>query len=87
MRFSVEVPENIVTQLHLDGPDGQRRALEMLALEGCRRGDLSRGQVSELLSLEFNETERFLKDYGCGHSLTSAEYENELRSLREFLGR
>lgn len=87
MQFSVEMPEAIVHQLHLDGADGQRRALEMFALEGYRRGNLSRGQVSELLDLEFNETEKFLKDHGCGLGITLGEYEKDAKSLREFLAR
>jgi predicted HTH domain antitoxin len=61
MIVSVDVPDLIATQLHLNGEQGNRRALEMFALEGYRTGELSRGQVSELLDLEFNETERFLK--------------------------
>jgi predicted HTH domain antitoxin len=60
--------------------------LEMLALEGYRAGELSRGQVSEMLDLESNETERFLKEHGCGLGLSFEEYERDSKRLREFLG-
>jgi predicted HTH domain antitoxin len=87
MVVSVSMPDAIAVQLHLDGEQGNRRALEMVALEGYRAGELSRGQVSELLELEFNETEAFLKKHGCLQGLSFAEYEEDLRRLREFLGR
>jgi predicted HTH domain antitoxin len=87
MVVSVNLPDAIATQLHLDGEQGARRALEMFALEGYRAGELSRGQVSELLDLEFNETEALLKKNGCGLGLSFEEYEQDSKRLREFLGR
>lgn len=81
------MPDVIAKHLHLDGSDGERRALEIFAVEGYRRGKLSRGQVSELLGMEFNETEKLLKDNGCGLGLSANEYEQDSRRLREFLAR
>jgi len=83
MTLSVDVPDAIATQLRLSGEQGNRRALEMFALEGYRAGELSRGQVSELLALEFNETERFLKDHLAFAPLTLQEFE---RSAERFEG-
>ena len=60
---------------------------QALALEGFRVGELSRGQVSELLDMEFNETERFLKEHGCGSGLTLEEFERDAKRLRDFLAR
>ena len=87
MLLSVELPDPIATQLHLDGEQGARRALEMFALEGYRAGELSRGQVSELLGQSFCETEAFLKEHGCGLGLTMAEYERNAARLHGFLAR
>ena len=87
MRFSVEMPEVIAHELQLDGADKERRALEILALEGYRRGDLSRGQISGLLGLELNETMGFLKEHGCGVGVSIEDFETEARHLREFLAR
>jgi len=87
MIVSVNVPDLIASQLHLGGERGDRRVLEMLALEGYRAGELSRGQVSELLDLKFNETEQFLKDHGCGLGLTFEEFEQDSQRMREFLAR
>lgn len=87
MLLSVELPDPIAKQLHLDGEQGNRRALEMFALEGYRAGELSRGQVSELLDMEFNETEQFLKEHGCGLGMSFEEYEQDSNRLRKFLAR
>lgn len=85
MIVSVNVPDQIAAQLHLGGEWGDRRALEMLAAEGYRSGDLSRGQVSELLDLELNETMRFLQDRGCVRGTTLEEFEQDGEALRRFL--
>jgi predicted HTH domain antitoxin len=87
MTFSVEIPDTFAKPLHLDGPQPNRRALEALARDGYRSGELSRGQVSELLDLEFNETMDFLKQHGCARSITPEEFEQEARELRDLLGR
>lgn len=85
MIVSLEVPDPIARQLHLDGEQGSRRALEMFALEGYRSGELSRGQVSELLGQSYHETEAFRKEHGCGLGQTFEEYEKSMGRLREFL--
>jgi len=87
MTISVQVPDALAKALHLDGPELNRRALEALALDGYRTGELSRGQVSELLDLELNETMGFLKAHGCTHGITMEEFERESQALRELLGR
>ena len=87
MIFSVEVPDTFAKPLHLDGPQPDRRALEALALDGYRSGELSRGQVSELLDLEVNETMEFLKEHGSAHGLTFAEHERSIERFRQSLER
>jgi len=87
MTISIEIPDAIATQMHLDGADGARRALEMCAVEGYRSGQLSRGQASELLGLSLWETEALLKEHNCGLGLSFAEYEQDIEGAREFLGR
>ena len=79
------MPDTIATQLHLDGEQGNRRALEMLALEGYRAGELSRGQAGELLGMEFNERERFLKEHGAFIPLTMEEFQRSSKALEALL--
>jgi predicted HTH domain antitoxin len=87
MIVTVEIPDALARQMHLDGPQAHRTALERLAVDGYRTGELSRGQVSELLDLSFSETEALLKENGCGLGMTFEEYEQSSTRLREFLAR
>jgi len=85
--LSLEVPDQIAHSLRLEGPQCARRHLEILALEGYRSGELSRGQVSELLGIGFDETEAFLKKHGADLGLTMEEFEQDSANLRQFLSR
>lgn len=87
MLLSVELPDLIAKQLHLDGEQGGRRALEMFALEGYRSGELSRGKVGELLGLSFYETEEFLKKNGAEIKLTLAEFQRSSAALERLIER
>jgi len=77
----VSVPDELAKHLHLDGAQGRRRALEMVALEGYRSGNLSRGQVGELLEIGFHETEAFLKSHHANIDLTLAEFDRSAAAL------
>src|SRR5438046_2908865 len=57
MTLTLEIPDHFTGPLQLEGALAPRRALEMLALEGYREGQLSRGQVSEILGWSVFETE------------------------------
>lgn len=61
MSITIELPDEIAQQLENAWGNVSRRALEALAVEGYRSGDLSAGQVAELLGLSPWETEKFLK--------------------------
>jgi len=71
--------------MHLDGPEAQRRALVSLAVDGYRKHELSRGQVSELLALSFWETETLLKEHGCNIDLSVEEFERQSEQLRAYV--
>jgi predicted HTH domain antitoxin len=86
MNLSIELPDPIARQMHLEGADGQRRALEMLALEGYRSEELSRGQVGKLLGMGFHETEEFLKKNRAFIEYTREEYEQSHAALERILG-
>ena len=87
MILSVELPDSFALPMHLDGEQGNRRALEKLALESYRAGELSRGQVSELLGQSFYETEAFLKEHDCGLGLTFEGHERSIQRLRGLLAK
>ncbi len=87
MKLSVEVPDQIAHSLRLDGPQPHRRALEMLAIEGYRTVDLSRGQVGTLLDLSFYDTEEFLKRNHAYIDLTLEEFQDGSVALETLLSK
>ncbi|HWB03112.1 MAG TPA: UPF0175 family protein [Verrucomicrobiales bacterium] len=87
MTLTVEIPDQFTLPLSLNGPQPERRALEMLALEGYREGILSRGQLSEMLALSFFETESFLHRHSATQSPEFAEMEKSSNAVRSLLGR
>ena len=87
MIVSVDVPDPIARQLHLDGEQGKRRALEMMALQGYGAGELTRGKVGELLGLSFYETEEFLKRNGAEIKLTLEEFHRGSAALERLVKR
>jgi hypothetical protein len=87
MILSVELPDAVAHQMGLDGAEGQHRALEMLALEGYRLCELSRGQVGKLLGMGYYETEEFLKRNRAFIEYTKEEYEQDSAALEKLLAR
>jgi predicted HTH domain antitoxin len=87
MTLSMEVPDQIARSLRLDGPQPDRRALEMLAIEGYRAGDLSCGQIGALLGLSFYETEEFLKKNHAYIQLTLEEFQDGSDALETLLSK
>jgi predicted HTH domain antitoxin len=86
MKLTLELPDSLAEQLHLQAPESSRRVLELVAVDGYRRGELSRGQVGELLELSLWETEALLKEHHCGLGLSVPEYEQSVTRLKEYLG-
>ncbi len=66
-------------------PQSNRRALEMFALEGYRSSELSRGQVSELLGMGFEETEQFLKEHHANIELSLPDFQHSSEELERLL--
>jgi hypothetical protein len=87
MNVTVHIPDGIAHDLNLDGPGAERRALEMFALEGYRRGEIGRAKVGELLGLCFYDTEAFLKENGAEIPLTLEEFHRSADALERLLSR
>jgi predicted HTH domain antitoxin len=84
MQFTMVVPDSVAHSLRFNGEQAGRKALEMVALEGYRSGDLSRGQVGEMLNLSYHETEQFLFDNHAMIRYTVEELEQGSANLRTF---
>lgn len=86
MQVTVQLPDAIAQ--HLGGKDElPRHILEAVAVEGYRAEHLSRGQVSELLGLDFWETEAFLKAHGAYLHYSAEDLEEDVRSNERVLRR
>ena len=86
MILSVEIPDSLAQQMHLDGAGGPRRFLEALALEGYRAGELSQGQVGEVLGMSFHQTEEFLKAHDAPPGVSPEEHLRGLKNLEQMTG-
>ena len=53
MTLTLTIPDIIARSLRLLDTGRERRVLEALALEGYRSGDLSRGQVGDMLGMDY----------------------------------
>ena len=61
MNVAVKLPEDIPRRLATGWDDLPRRALEAIAVEGCRTQALTKAEVGRMLNLSWHETESFLK--------------------------
>jgi len=75
MAVTIALPEPIEQQLRRAWGNLDRKALEVLAIEGYRAEALSAGQVAELLGLSVIETEAFLKERGIDLRLTIEDFD------------
>jgi predicted HTH domain antitoxin len=87
MPVTIELPEEIERRLHEEWRDLPRRALEALALEGYRSEALTRGQVGQMLGLDFWQTEAFLRERGAFLQYTSEDLAQDRRTQERLLPR
>ena len=87
MPITIELPEEIEHQLETAWGDLSRRALEARAVEGYRSGDLSAGQVAEMLSLSVWETEKFLSEREAYLHYSGDDLRRDVESQERLLSR
>jgi predicted HTH domain antitoxin len=85
MTLTVTIPDFIAASLRLLDAGCERRVLEAVALEGYRSGDLSRGEVGDMLGLDYWETEAFLKRRGADYGLNEDDLAEDRRKLDQLL--
>jgi hypothetical protein len=81
MKVTLDIPDEIATQIKAYGNDISRTALEALALDGYRRGVLTQPQVGKLLGLSRIEVEDFLAQHVDLYDYDSAELHRETDAL------
>lgn len=87
MPITIELPEEIEHQLETAWGNLSRRALEALAVEGYRSGDLSAGQVAEMLNLSAWETESFLKERAAPLDYSADDLRQDMEANERVLSR
>jgi predicted HTH domain antitoxin len=87
MPITIELPEDIEHQLETALGNLSRRALEALAVEGYRSGDLSVGQVAEMLKLSVWETEKSLKERKAYLHYSSEDCRQDIETQERILSR
>jgi predicted HTH domain antitoxin len=86
MAITINLPPEIEQQLEAEwNGDLPRKVLEAIAVEGYRQGALSRGQVGELLGMNFWETEAFLKERNAYLHYSMEDLEKDRATLERLL--
>ena len=83
---SVRIPAAIAPRFGRDSETIARRVLEQATIEGYRSNQLSRGQVAEMLGLDWAETEEFLAKLHCDRQYDIGDLEEDRRNLDQILG-
>lgn len=89
MEIVLSVPDEIVPDLQQSNETPlSRRALELLALDGYRAGDLTEFQVQQMLGLADRfAVHGFLKDHGVYLDYPAEELERKRAALSALLAR
>ncbi len=80
MQVTIQVPDSVAAALG-DSANVPRQLLEAFAAEGYRERKLSRHQVSELLGLDYWQTEEFLAQHDAKRPYTLADLQIDRQSL------
>jgi len=85
MQITVELPEDVARDLTASHPDLSRAALEAIAAEGARSGELTTAQVRRLLGFETRlQTDAFLKAHDVYLPSTPADIVRDAETSRTF---
>lgn len=84
VELTIEIPDDIATRLAPNGTDLSRRALEVLALDAYKAGQLSDPELREMLGFETRyELDGFLKSHGVYDDYTVEDFELERQALKD----
>ncbi|MEO5925957.1 MAG: UPF0175 family protein [Bryobacteraceae bacterium] len=83
MRVTVEIPDDIANRLSAGGVDLSRHALEALAAEEYRQGNLHKPDLRRLFGFETSyEIDGFLKAHNVYDEYSLADFERERAALK-----
>lgn len=83
MQFTIQIPDDLAQRLSATGSNLSRRALEALAAEEYRIGNLTKPDLRLLLGLETSyEIDGFLKRHSVYDDYTMQDFERERAALK-----
>lgn len=87
VEITVKLPEDVVARFGATPQAVAHQLLESVAADGYRNQRLSRGQVRQMLGLNWHETEEFLARQGCVRHYTVEDLEDDRRTLNDLPAR
>jgi predicted HTH domain antitoxin len=88
MQITIDIPEELGNILEVKWGNLSQCTLESLAVEGYRRGVLTRGQVKRLLNLSsFYEVEQFLKERGADLLYSEEDLDKDIQIVHRLMNR
>lgn len=85
MEITVKIPDKIAQRLNPSGGNLSHRFLEIIVADAYRRGEISTGEVGDILQLSTRlEIHAFLKRMGVNLNYDEAELEQDLQTLKKF---
>lgn len=85
MLVTVDVPDKVAREFHLDEPRRSHQLLEAFLLQRYSAGELSAGCVGDALGLGFHETEQFLYDHGAPPNVSPEEQALEVAAVERLI--
>jgi predicted HTH domain antitoxin len=83
---TIKIPTDIARHYGPDPEQIARRLLEQAAVEGYRTRQISRGQVAQMLGMDWAETEEFLAQHQCDRHYDLEDLEADRQNLEKILG-
>lgn len=84
---TVELPGEVARRYGAVPEQVARHLLEQATVEGYRSRELSRGQVAQMLHLDWEETEEFLAQHHCIRHYDLEDLEQDRKSIEKIFGR
>jgi hypothetical protein len=82
MQLQLEIPDDVLKSLSRGEDEGQRAALEAVALEGYRSRRLSEYQIKRMLGFEHRfDVHAFLKKNNTPLNYSVEDFEDDMRTL------
>ena len=86
MAVTVNLPADVARQYGPEPEQIARRLLEQATVEGYRMRQITRGQVAQMLGIDWAETEEFLARHHCDRHYGLEDLEADRQNLDKIFG-